>query len=134
MILQSDELLKCSYAAVDVETTGIFPQAHDRVIEIAVVRFHPDGSSDKSFVTLVNPDRDIGPTRIHGIKARDVKDAPRFKEISGDVLELLQGCVFVAHNAKFDWGFLHHEFGRAGVALPRIPSLCTLSIVGRVGN
>lgn len=87
------------FAVVDVETTGLFPERHDRIIEIAIVRVDSRGETIDEYVTLVNPLRDIGPTHIHGITARDVCNAPDFSEIGGDVMHRLAGSVFVGHNA-----------------------------------
>ena len=74
------------FSVVDVETTGLFPGGHDRVIEIAVVRVRGDGAFVDEYCTLVNPERDVGPTHVHGIRTRDILEAPRFAEIAGDVL------------------------------------------------
>jgi len=65
-------------AVLDVETTGLWPQRHDRVSEIAVVRLRAGGRLTEKYVTLLNPGRDLGPTQIHGITARDIIDAPQF--------------------------------------------------------
>ena len=116
------------YAVVDLETTGLFPAKHDRVVEIAIVRMSGDGSTTEEFATLVNPGRDVGPTQIHGITARDIIDAPAFSEIIGDVLVRLSGAVVVAHNASFDKGFILSECKRSGVDLPQFPTLCTLRL------
>lgn len=122
------DLSRSAFAAVDLETTGLFPEYHHRVVEIAIVRCFPDGKITREFSTLVNPERDIGATHIHGISASDVAHAPSFRDIAGDVYDLLADSVFIAHNARFDIGFLNAEFGRLGVALPPIPSVCTLSL------
>ena len=79
------------FAVVDVETTGLFPRANDRVVEIAIVQLDGGDISDE-FVTLINPQRDVGPTRIHGIAARDVLNAPTFGEVAGDVVRRLTSC------------------------------------------
>ena len=56
-----------SIAVVDVETTGLFPSRHDRIIEIGIVVIRPDGDVSVEFESLVNPKRDIGPTSVHGL-------------------------------------------------------------------
>ena len=117
-----------SFAVVDVETTGLFPTKHDRVIEVAVVRLDGNGDPLDEFATLVNPERDIGPTRIHGISTRDVLGAPLFREVAGDITERLAGAALVAHNARFDCDFLSAEFARLGEELPRGPVICTLNL------
>ena len=120
-----------SVAVLDVETTGLHPKGGNRVIEIAIVVIGPNGVVEKEFVSLVNPNRDVGPTKIHNIYASDVINAPKFEDIAGHILETLQGCVAIAgHNVRFDKGFLRHEFERLGVELPEYFSLCTMHLSG----
>lgn len=109
--------MNAGYAVVDVETTGLFPGSH-RVAEIAVVHVEPDGTVSNRWETLVNPQRDLGPQRIHGIRAADILHAPVFADIAHDVMELIAGRVLVAHNVHFDFGFVSHEMSRAGLELP----------------
>lgn len=78
-------------AVVDVETTGFAAERTDRVVEIAIVRLSQSGEVLDEFETLVNPQRDVGPTQIHGISARDVRQAPVFAEVAGDVAARLEG-------------------------------------------
>ena len=120
------------YAVVDVETTGLFPGRHDRVIEIGIVRVDSDNNTISEYATLINPNRDVGPTHIHGITAGDVVDAPCFDEVIGDVLAEIQGAILVAHNASFDLRFLIHECDRCGTPWPPVMSLCTLSLSRKV--
>ena len=99
-----------NFAVVDLETTGLFPNGADRVIEVAVINMDSRGKIFNEYCTLINPKRDVSMTQIHGISARDVKNAPIFSEIAGDLLSLLAGAVFVAHNVNFDIRFIHSEF------------------------
>lgn len=115
------------YAVVDLETTGVFPR-RDRVVEVAVVGLADDGSVVDEYATLVNPERDVGPTSIHGISAGQVLEAPTFAEVAGDVASRLQGRVLVAHNARFDEDFLREEFRRAQVNVGTMVRLCTLQM------
>lgn len=116
------------YTVIDVETTGLSPKAGDRVVEIAVVYVSDAGEVQDRWSTLVNPHRDVGPTRIHGITATDVLDAPTFAEIAPYVLRAINGRVVTAHNAPFDLRFLAHELVRSGVPLEQLPlsGLCTM--------
>jgi DNA polymerase III epsilon subunit-like protein len=116
------------YAVVDVETTGFSPWLHDRVIEIAVVRIDPDKGVLDEYCTLVNPNRDVGRTDIHGIRASDVRDAPTWNDIAGDVGTRIQDAIVAAHNLRFDVGFLISEFTRVGISPPPLPGLCTLRL------
>ncbi|HWI62997.1 MAG TPA: exonuclease domain-containing protein [Symbiobacteriaceae bacterium] len=118
-------------AVIDVETTGLNPHRHDRIVELAAVVINPDGTLVREFVTLVNPDRDMGPTHIHGLTARDTHTAPRFHEAAPAFIAALTGCAAVAgHNIRFDLSFLEAEFGRMGCRLPDFPTLCTMQMAG----
>jgi DNA polymerase-3 subunit epsilon len=119
---------RLDFAVIDVETTGLFPGRSDRIVEFAVLRLSPTGSPISEYVTLVNPRRDIGPTWIHGITASEVKSAPTFEELAGDILRQIKGAVLVAHNVRFDKRFMLAEFGRIGCQLPDIPAICTLGL------
>jgi DNA polymerase-3 subunit epsilon len=112
---------------LDVETTGLDPHRGHRVIEIAVVHVDAEFAAGDVWDTLVNPDHNIGPSEVHGLRLYDVGGAPRFAEIAGDVLDLLEGRILVAHNARFDNGFLTAEYRRLGLHFA--PSaLCTLEL------
>ncbi|MPZ67980.1 MAG: hypothetical protein GEU71_00430 [Actinobacteria bacterium] len=114
---------------VDVETTGISTGYHHRIVELAIVRVDADGEIDDEYCTLVNPGRDLGDSsQIHGLRARDLLDAPTFQGIAGDVLMRLNGSVVIGHNIRFDLDFLRYEYGRVGYELPAIPSLCTMQL------
>jgi DNA polymerase-3 subunit epsilon len=118
-------------AVIDVETTGLNPYRNDRIVELAALVISPDGRLLRQFVTLVNPERDIGSTRIHGLCSRDVLAAPRFGEITGELIEILDGCVAIAgHNIRFDHSFLAAEFERLGYTFPDGPTLCTMQLIG----
>ncbi len=118
-------------AVIDVETTGLNPYRNHRIVEIAALVMQPNGEVLRRFVSLVNPERDIGPSRIHGLSSRDVLAAPRFGEIAGSLLETLNGCVALAgHNIRFDYSFLSAEFERLGYQFPNIPMLCPMQMAG----
>lgn len=118
-------------AVIDVETTGLNPYRHDRVIELAALMMRLDGEVIREFVTLLNPERDIGPTSIHGLTASDIIAAPRFPEVAGALLDILNGCVALAgHNIRFDHSFLATEFDRLGHAFPNGPNVCTMQLAG----
>ncbi len=113
---------------IDVETTGLFPNGHDRIIEIAAIKINPDGIRTDQFETLVNPNRDVGPTFIHKITSREVQTAPYFNEIAGDVLGFISDSILVGHNVVFDLRFIRAEFARLGIELPAFPYACTLAL------
>jgi DNA polymerase-3 subunit epsilon len=119
------------FAVVDVETTGINPYRHNRIVEVAVVVTAANGQAVREFVTLVNPERDMGPTSIHGLTTSDVLPAPRFSEIAGALVDAVDGCVaLVGHNVRFDHAFLGAEFERLGHTFPEKPTICTMRLAG----
>jgi DNA polymerase-3 subunit epsilon len=98
---------------------------------VAVVCLDLKGKVVSEFCTLVNPQRDVGPTRIHGLRARDVAAAPCFADVAAQVLGCLAGRVPVAHNLSFDLRFLDAELGRLGAGMPAgVPGLCTMRLAG----
>ena len=114
-------------AIVDVETTGAHP-VHDRLTEIAIVRVD-HGAVVERWESLVNPGVPIPPMiqQLVGITDAMVAEAPAFGALADRVEALLEGCVFVAHNARFDYGFIKNAFGRLGRAF-EAPVLCTVKL------
>ena len=120
-----------SLAFVDLETTGM-SAADDRVTEVGIVRVD-DGACVDEWSSLVNPECSI-PAAIQamtGITNAMVADAPVFERIADEVQRRIAGCVFVAHNARFDYGFLKHEFGRLGRRFTA-KVLCTVKLSRRL--
>jgi len=118
-------------AVIDVETTGLNPYRHDRVVEVAAVLVLPDEGIQAELTTLVNPERDVGPTSIHGLSASDLINAPRFADIATHLVELLHNsAVLVGHNVRFDVAFLQSEFRRIDVEMPPYATLDTMAIAG----
>ena len=99
---------------LDVETTGTNP-VYDRITEVGLIEVLPDGRT-LEWSTLVNPGIRIPPTiqTITGITDAMVALAPAFSEIAGPLLERLEGKLLIAHNARFDYGFMRNEVRRAG--------------------
>ena len=114
-------------AVVDLETTGT-AATDDAITEIGIVRIE-NGSVVEEWSTLVNPETTIPPEiqALTGITDVMVRDAPTFYEIADEVLSRLEGHLFVAHNARFDYGFLKNAFRRAGVPFTA-DVLCTVRL------
>ena len=115
---------------VDVETTGLLPEWHHRIAEIAVVHVDRGGAVTDEWATLVNPGRDLGPQYVHRIRAADVRTAPTFADLAGDIAARLRGRVLVAHNLAFDALFLTAEYQRAGTSVA-LHGLCTMLLAQR---
>ena len=118
-------------AVIDVETTGLNPYRHDRVVEVAVVLLVPEDGIQAELTTLVNPGRDVGPTSIHGLTASDLFDAPRFADIAADLAELLRpSAALIGHNVRFDVSFLQSEYKRIGIDMPLYATFDTMVLAG----
>lgn len=129
----SDALHRLSYVVVDTETTGGQSMVHDRITEIAAVVVR-NGEIVEVFETLVNPQRPIPPfiTRLTNITWDMVKNAPTFERLVPDVMRVLEGNVFVAHNATFDWRFICNEVSRSTGHQLRGRRLCTVKMARKV--
>ncbi|MCK7641945.1 exonuclease domain-containing protein [Corynebacterium sp. CCM 8835] len=119
-------MIRPSFAVIDFETTGFLPS--DRVLEIGLALTDAHGRLQRTWQTLVQPNRHFDNTAIHGIRPADVADAPCFAEVAAEFAALIDGRVIVAHNAAFDTKFLVREFATCGVDLddPRDWSVCTM--------
>ena len=114
-------------AFVDLETTGATATS-DRITEIGIIEVDEDGSV-REWQQLVNPGTRIPPfiEQLTGISNELVATAPAFADVADETLRRLEGRLFIAHNARFDYGFLKNEFKRLGVAF-RAPVLCTVKL------
>jgi DNA polymerase-3 subunit epsilon len=128
-------LADCTFAVVDVETTGCRSRGDDRITEIAVVVVS-GGTIEVAFDSLINPERHIpaSVTGVTGITNAMVASAPRFAEVCDAVLAALSGRIFVAHNARFDWNFVESEVRRARSLMLSGPRLCTVRLARRLVN
>ena len=126
-------LSELSFAVVDVETTGGRPDTGDRITEIAAVTVK-NGQIVDVFETLVNPERSIPPfiTRLTNISWEMVREKAPFRDVCADVLRAIDGHVFVAHNASFDWRFVSAEVARATGRELTGRRLCTVRLARRL--
>lgn len=127
--LPGPSLLELEYAVVDVETTGGSVGRGHRVTEVGLVPV-VEGRVAEGFQSLVNPGRRI-PPRIQGLTGITddmVLGAPDFEGIAPRLSAALQNRVFVAHNVRFDWGFIHRELLAATGEAPSPPLLCTVRL------
>lgn len=117
------------FVSFDTETTGFSPQ-NDRLVEIGAVKFRGDGEILSVTNWMINPEREIPyyVTEVHGISTEMAAKAPVFTEIWPEFEAFCDGSVLLAHNAKFDVGFLRAELKRADIDPPALPVLDTLPI------
>ncbi len=119
------------YAIIDIETTGGLSK-RDRITEIGIV-IHDGEEIVEMYETLINPERSIPSniTRITGINDEMVRDAPKFYEVAKKIVEMTEDTIFVAHNVRFDYGFIRHEFENLGYTFSK-KQLCTVRLTKKV--
>ncbi len=119
------------YAIIDIETTGGLIK-RDKITEVAIV-IHDGEKIVDSYETLVNPERSIPEfiSRMTGITNEMVAEAPKFYEVARQIVEITEGAIFVAHNARFDYSFIREEFKRLGYTYSR-RQLCTVRLTKNV--
>ncbi|WP_459961037.1 DEDD exonuclease domain-containing protein [Nocardia sp. IFM 10818] len=125
-------LYDTTFVVVDLETTGTSPDG-DAITEIGAVKVR-GGEVLGEFATLINPGRSIPPqvVQITGITTAMVYDAPRIEQVLPGFLEFASGAVLVAHNARFDMGFLRAAATRCELPWPAFQVLCTVQLARRV--
>lgn len=117
-------------AFVDLETTGANP-VRDRITEIGLVVV--EGDRVTRWSTLINPGCRIPPfiQRLTGITQEMVAGAPSFADVADEIQSRLASLTFIAHNARFDYGFLKNEFKRLGRRFqPNV--VCTVKLSRRL--
>lgn len=108
---------------LDTETTGLYPNTGDRMIEFAALEMIDRHLTGKQLHFYINPERSIPEeaTRIHGITDEQVQDKPLFAQVGQEIIDYLRDAQLIIHNAPFDVGFLNMEFTRIG--LPKVETI-----------
>lgn len=127
----SESLANTRFAVIDTETTGLSP-ATCFVLQLGIVIVRGDGTIESQFSTYIKrrfwkPGR-LGAHNIHGITRRQLRTGVPIHEALDRLHSELQTAVFVAHNAKFDLGFLRAEAQRCGHPLTIHHPICTLTL------
>ncbi len=119
------------YAVVDIETTGS-NFGKDKIIEIAIV-IHDGNTIVSEYSSLINPEIRISPfiSSFTGINNDMVRDAPLFEQVAEEILAITDGKIFVAHNVRFDYGFLRAEFRKLGIDFQR-KHICTVTLARKI--
>ena len=123
------QLVLPRFAVVDIETSGLSLRRH-RILQVAVVTVDNGVMVDEwsSLVRLRWPWQRVGPRAVHGIDRRSLRTAPDRRQVLTELAERLDGTVFTAHNAAFDWSFIERAARRDHVVLPPVQRLCTLRL------
>ena len=121
------------FAVVDIETSGLSLRRH-RILQVAVVTIEDGVVVDEwsSLVKLRWPWQRVGPRAVHGIDRSSLRTAPDRKQVMRELSQRLEGSVFTAHNAAFDWSFIERAARRDRVELPAVRRLCTLRMSRRL--
>lgn len=123
------------FAVVDTETTGLSTD-DDRILQIGVVVVRGNGSIEREFATYLKRlgwgFGHVGAYHVHGITRRKLRSGMKPRNALDALNELIEGCIFTAHNARFDLGFLGADATRLGVPLKVNGPLCTLNLSRRL--
>ncbi|MGE4321437.1 MAG: DNA polymerase III subunit epsilon [Sphingobium sp.] len=109
----------------DTETTGLDPASGDRLVEIGCIELINRVPTGRTFHAYYNPQRSMpaAAEAVHGLSERFLSDKPLFSAAVEDLMLFLEDSPLVAHNARFDFGFLNHELrlcGRPDVDMARM--------------
>lgn len=101
---------------LDTETTGLSPQAGDRIVEIGCVELLNRRLTGNNLHLYLNPERDSheDALKVHGLTTEFLQDKPKFAQVASQFLAYIQGAEVIIHNAPFDVGFLDAELERLG--------------------
>jgi len=123
---------------LDTETTGLEPEAGDRIIEIGCIELIDRKLTEQTFHRYVNPERAVGPgaLEIHGLDDDFLSMQPLFEDVAAEFLEFVHDAELIIHNADFDVGFINHELQRLGTSTRDIREHCrvldTLALARRM--
>lgn len=113
---------------LDTETTGINPREGHRIVEIGCVEMVNRQLTGRSFHAYINPrflmEQEV--INIHGLTNEFLSDKPLFEQVVDDFINFIQGAELVIHNAKFDVGFMDHEFSMLNKKVPMTYDMCTV--------
>jgi len=118
---------------LDTETTGINPKEGHRIVEIGCVEMINRQLTGRNFHVYIKPTINGNPFQmdqevinIHGLTDEFLSDKPVFSQVANDFIEFIKGAELVIHNAKFDVGFMDHEFAMMRRGLPMTNDICTI--------
>ena len=114
---------------LDTETTGINPREGHRIVEIGCVEMVNRQLTGRNYHVYINPliEMEQEVINIHGLTNAFLSDKPLFSQIADEFIEFIRGAELVIHNAKFDVGFMDHEFKLLKKGLPLTYDICTVT-------
>jgi len=114
---------------LDTETTGINPREGHRIVEIGCVEMINRQLTGRSYHVYINPliEMEQEVINIHGLTNAFLSDKPLFSQVAQEFIDFIKGAKLVIHNAKFDVGFMDHEFSLMRRGLPMTYDICTVT-------
>jgi len=114
---------------LDTETTGINPREGHRVVEIGCVEMVNRQLTGRSYHVYINPrfEMEQEVIDIHGLTNDFLRDKPLFSQVADEFIDFIKGAELVIHNAKFDVGFMDHEFSMLTKKVPMTYDMCTVT-------
>ena len=118
---------------LDTETTGINPREGHRIVEIGCVEMINRQLTGRNYHVYIKPmahgmqmvmDQEV--INIHGLTDDFLRDKPVFEQVSREFVDFIKGARLVIHNAKFDVGFMDHEFSMLP-GLPKTTDICSIT-------
>ena len=114
---------------LDTETTGINPREGHRIVEIGCVEMINRQLTGRNYHVYINPmfEMEQEVIDVHGLTNEFLRDKPLFAEIADEFIQFIRGAELVIHNAKFDIGFMDHEFSLLNRGLQKTEEFCTVT-------
>ncbi len=114
---------------LDTETTGINPKEGHRIVEIGCVELINRQFTGRHYHAYINPlfqmEQEV--IDVHGLTNEFLADKPLFGQVAQEFIDFIKGAELVIHNARFDVGFMDHEFGMVNRGLPMTEDICTVT-------
>lgn len=113
---------------LDTETTGINPKEGHRIVEIGCVELIDRKFTGRTFHVYINPQMHMEQEviNVHGLTNEFLVDKKLFNQVADEFIEFIKGAELVIHNARFDVGFMDHEFAMTRRGLPATYDICTV--------
>jgi DNA polymerase-3 subunit alpha (Gram-positive type) len=130
--LVSVPLSSVEFTSLDLETTGFYP-GKSEILEVSAIRFTKD-SILSEFSSFSRPEKSIEPeaTKINGITAEMVRDAPPLSLVLNEFIPFLSNSILVIQNSTFDLSFLLFEANRYGIEFSDLPVFCTVQLSRKI--
>ncbi len=114
---------------LDTETTGINPREGHRIVEIGCVEMVNRQLTGRTYHAYINPrfEMEQEVIDVHGLTNEFLRDKPLFNQVADEFIEFIRGAELVIHNAKFDVGFMDHEFSMLTKKVPMTYDMCTVT-------